>query len=416
MNKNKFTEKLYNEEFLLKIPKTDLHLHLDGSLRLSTLIELAKKDGVKLPSYSEAGLKKEVFKDSYNSLDEYLRGFAYTCDVMRTKSSVERVSYELAIDNQNEGVRYIEVRLAPQTLMSDNMSFEDVMNSMWKGLEKAKKEFNSQSKIIDGSEPKFDYGIIVCAMRFCDERFSPFFKSFFNNHKYSTSLETINLVSKELAKATTKMVNETKIPIVGFDLAGAEEGFPADNHIQSYDIVHRNFLSKTVHAGEAYGPESIFQAITDLHADRIGHGFYLFDEGKVVGKKNRKNAKNYVKNLAKYIANNRITLEICPTSNLQTNPDLKGSLKNHPMKKMIENKLSITINTDNRLISNTTVTKELQLVIKELKITPAQLKNIIIYGFKRSFYYGSYVEKRKYVRGIINYYNKITNEFLGGLT
>lgn len=413
MNKNKFTKKLYNKDFLLKIPKTDLHLHLDGSLRLSTLIELAKKDGIKLPSYTEAGLRKEVFKDSYDSLDEYLRGFSYTCAVLRTKDAIERVSYELAIDNQNEGVRYIEVRLAPQTLMSDNMSFEDVMNSVWKGLERAKKEFNSRPEIINGDEPPFNYGIIVCAMRFCDERFSPFFKSFFKNHKYSDKLEIINLVSQELAKATTKMVKETDIPIVGFDLAGAEKGFPADNHIQSYDIVHRNFLSKTVHAGEAYGPESIFQAITDLHADRIGHGFYLFDEGKVVSEKNKNNAKEYVLNLAEYIANNRITLEICPTSNLQTNPDLKGSMKNHPLRKMIDHKLSITINTDNRLISNTTMTKELQLVIKEMKITPAQLRNIIIYGFKRCFYHGSYVEKRNYVRDIIDYYEKITDDYLG---
>ncbi len=308
-------------------------MHLDGSLRLSTLIELAKKDEIKLPSYTEAGMRKEVFKDSYDSLDEYLRGFSYTCAVLRTKDAIERVSYELAIDNQNEGVRYIEVRLAPQTLMSNNMSFEDVMNSVWKGLERAKKEFNSKSEIINGDEPQFNYGIIVCAMRFCDERFSPFFKSFFENHKYSDKLEIINLVSQELAKATTKMVKKTDIPIVGFDLAGAEKGFPADNHIQSYDIVHRNFLSKTVHAGEAYGPESIFQAITDLHADRIGHGFYLFDEDKVVSKKNKKHAKEYVKNLAQYIANNRITLEICPTSNLQTNPDLKGSMQKSSVEK-----------------------------------------------------------------------------------
>ncbi len=413
MNKNKFTKKLYDEEFLLKIPKTDLHLHLDGSLRLSTLIELAKKNKVELPSYTEAGMRQEVFKDSYNSLDEYLRGFAYTCAVMRTKEAIERVSYELAIDNQNEGVRYIEVRFAPQTLMSDDMSFEDVMNSCWIGFERAKNEFNNRPEILNGEEPSFNYGIIVCAMRFCDERFSPFFASFFKNHKYSDSLETINLVSQELAKATTKMIKKTNIPIVGFDLAGAEKGYPAHNHIQSYDIVHRNFLSKTVHAGEAYGPESIFQAITDLHADRIGHGFYLFDEKKVVSKKNKTNAKEYVHNLAQYIANNRITLEICPTSNLQTNPDLNGSMKNHPLRKMIDHKLSITINTDNRLISNTTVTKELHLVIKEMEITPAQLRNIIIYGFKRCFYNGSYAEKRKYVRNIIDYYEKITEEYFG---
>jgi len=411
MDRKAFTEKLDDKEFLLKIPKTDINLHLDGSLRLSTLIELAKEQGVELPSYTEEGLRKTVFKDYYSSLNEYLKGFSYTCAVMRTKEAIERISYELAVDNQNEGVRYIEVRFAPQLHMNADLSFEDVLNSVWKGLEKAKQEFNSRAIIKEGKEPQFNYGIIVCAMRFFNEKFSPFYKSFFENHKYSEPLEIINLASQELVKACVSMIKETGVPIVAFDLAGAEHGFPAENHKAAYEIAHRNFLRKTVHAGEAYGPESIFQAITDLHAERIGHGFYLFDETKIISEKNKKNAKEYVKNLAGYIANSRITLEVCPTSNLQTNPDLKGDIKNHPLRQMIDNKLSFTICTDNRLVSNTTVTNELQLVINAFKITPHQLKNIIAYGFKRCFYPAPYSEKREYVRHSLDYYDELIDEF-----
>jgi adenosine deaminase len=412
MNKDIFSEKLYDEEFLKKIPKTDLHVHLDGSLRLSTLIELAKEQSIALPSYTEAGLKEIVFKDYYESLKEYLRGFAYTCDVMRDREAIERISYEIAIDSQNDGVRYIEVRFAPQLFMSDKLSFEDIMNACWKGLERAKKEYNSQDLVIKGEEPPFDYGIIVCAMRFCAPNFSPFYESFFRNHKYSEPLEIIKLASIELAKAASQMVRDTNIPIVAFDLAGEEAGYPADNHIDAFQIAHRNFLRKTVHAGEAYGPESIFQAITDLYADRIGHGFYLFDHTKLTSEKNKKYPQKYVEDLAEYIANNRITLEVCPTSNLQTNPDLKGDIRNHPLGKMLKYNLSITICTDNTLVSRTTVTRELQLVIKAFKITAGQLKNIIAYGFKRCFYHGSYVEKRKYVRDILNYYDNLVEDVL----
>lgn len=410
--KNEYTEKLHDVDFLRKIPKTDLHVHLDGSLRIPTLIELAKEQNLELPSYTVEGLREKVFKDYYANLNEYLRGFAYTCSVMRTPEAIERISYELAVDSQEEGVRYIEPRFAPQLFMSDELGFEDVMNSVWKGLERAKKEFNSKPEIENGSEPKFNYGIIVCAMRFCAPNFSPFYKSFFESHKYSEPLEIINLASQELAKAAVKMKREKNIPIVGFDLAGAEDGYPADNHTEAYQIAHRNFLLKTVHAGEAYGPESIFQAITDLHTNRIGHGFYLFDDTKLTDEKNRKHAKDYVQNLARFIAHSRITLEVCPTSNLQTNPDLKGDIRNHPIGKMIDSKLSLTICTDNRLVSMTTVTKELKLVIENFKITPHQLKNIIAYGFKRCFYHGSYAEKREYVRSVLNYYDKLVEDYL----
>lgn len=397
----------YSEEFIKKIPKTDLHVHLDGSLRIPTLIDLAKKHKVELPSYTEEGLRELVFKKSYKNLDEYLKGFAYTCAVMRDIDSIKQISYELAYDSFNEGVRYIEVRFAPQLLMNEKLDFEMIVKAADDGLRQARDEIN---RTVPEDEPEFDYGIIICAMRFCNENFSPFYKSFFNLHKYSTQRETIKLASLEAAKAAVYLRKNTDIQVVGFDIAGSEYGNPADHHTDSYKFIHENFLHKTVHAGEAFGPESIFLAITALHADRIGHGLFLFDESMITNE-DISDKKRYIEDLVNYIADRRITIEVCLSSNLQTVPGIK-EIKNHSLRKMLENKLSVTFCTDNRLVSSTTVSKELKLALDNFPISQRQLKDILVYGFKRSFYYKPYPKKREYVRKVINYYEKLENEFL----
>ncbi len=393
------------EKFIDAIPKTDLHLHLDGSMRPETLIEIAKSNKIELPSYDVEGLNELIFKENYDSLDEYLRGFALTCAAMQTTEAIEQIAYELAIDNFNEGVRYIEVRFAPQLLINKNQNFEDVVIAADKGLRRAKREINSSLK---AEEPPFEYGIIICAMRFCNEKFSPFYKQFFEAHRYSPGLRVIRLASMEAAQASVKIRNESDVQVVGFDLAGSEYGYPADDHKKSYDHIHRNFLKKTVHAGEAYGPESIFQAITELHADRIGHGLHLFDD-KMVYSENIADKKQYVERLVNYIADRRITIEVCLTSNIQTDPSI--TLENHSFGKMLDNRLSVTFCTDNRLVSHTSVSNEIRLALKHFPITSKQLKNIIIYGFKRSFYYNPYKQKREYVRKVINYYEKLEKQF-----
>jgi adenosine deaminase len=165
-----------------------------------------------------------------------------------------------------------------------------------------------------------------------------------------------------------------------------------------------------VHAGEAYGPESIFQAITELHADRIGHGYYLFATD-MISDPSIEDPGRYVDALAEYIADRRITVEVCLTSNLQTNPTL-GRMEDHNFGLMRKAKLSTTICTDNRLVSNTTVTRELGLAMDLFELTLKDLRHILIYGFKRSFYAGSYTEKRAYVRSVIDYYERIEREVL----
>ncbi|MCB9521121.1 MAG: adenosine deaminase family protein [Myxococcales bacterium] len=399
----------YSPEFIRAIPKTDLHVHLDGSLRIPTLIELAQERGVELPADDEAGLRREVFRDHYANLGEYLHGFKYTCAVLRDPVALERCAFEMADDAFAEGVRYMEVRFAPQLHVTEEMSLEQTLVAVTAGLRRAEATWNTAPGVVAGTEPPFRCGIIVCAMRFFTAGFSPFFASYVEAHAYRDLKEIIVLASEDLARAAVAIRDRLGIPIVGFDLAGQEDGYPAGPHRAAYAFAHRHFMSKTVHAGEAFGPESIFQAITELHADRIGHGFHIFSHEKVTSP-DIADPQAYCDALAQYIADRRITVEVCLTSNLQTNPEI-GAIANHTFGRMIDARLSVTLCTDNRLVSNTTVSKEYELAVANFNLTPERLRHLTIYGFKRSFYTGSYLDKRHYVRQVIDYYESCERDF-----
>ncbi len=400
----------YPDAFIRDIPKSDLHVHLDGSLRLSSLVEMASKGNTRLPSYTEAGMRELVFKDSYADLPEYLKGFSYTCAVLRDPENLERAAYELALDCIDEGVCYIEPRFAPQLLMDNKgLTMARMLGAVDKGLDRAKKEYNARPEVREQRLPHFDYGIITCAMRmFGPSGFSPYYDALFGVHGNSAPGEVIRMAAMELARGVVRARDEQGIPIVGFDIAGQEAGYPADNFTEAFNYVHKNFMHKTVHAGEAYGAESIFQAITDLHADRLGHGYSLFDVDKVSDPA-IKDKLQYTEKLASFIADQRVTIEVCLTSNLQTKPELKD-LRKHSLGKMLERRLSATLCTDNRLVSNTTVSKEIRLAVDSFELDPKTLKNMIVYGFKRSFYPGSYTEKRDYVRSLISRYEEVAKK------
>lgn len=400
---------MITDEFLLHLPKTDLHLHLDGSIRVATLLELAHEYHVDLPAGTESGLREKVFKDSYKDLGEYLVGFKYMTAVLQTESALSRVAYELARDNQDEGVRYMEVRFAPQLHVHQHLSCEHVLKAVNNGLSRARDEFNAKEVVRSGAEPPFAYGILVCALRMFPKGASEYYDQMLEVHKHSDSKAVYALASLELARAAVQVRDESHLPIVGFDLAGQEAGYPAVDHREAFAYAHKHFLKKTVHAGEAFGPESIFQAITDLYADRIGHGTHLFDPDMIQDPA-IEDREGFVADLAQFIADRRITLEICLTSNLQTHPDLTD-LSQHSYSKMAGARLSTTFCTDNRTISNTTVTGELRKAIDSLGLSSKDVKNSIIYGFKRSFYPGTYLQKRQYVRQIINYYHEIEQQF-----
>jgi len=387
------------------IPKTDLHLHLDGSIRLATIIDLAKQENLSLPSYTVEGLEETVFKEQYQNLEEYLKTFGYSCAVMQRLEHLERIAYELAVDNQAEGVRYIEVRFAPQLHINSRMTMEQVLESVNNGLLRAQREFNQRPEVANGQEPPFYYGIIICAMRSFTKGYSDYYTNFVRAHKYSDMKRIRQLAAQELAQGAVQIRDQRGIPIVAFDLAGAEEGFPPRDHRQAFQYAHENFMAKTVHAGEAYGAPSIFQAITELHADRVGHGYYLFETEKIEDQK-IPDKSHYIEALCEYIAERRITLEVCLTSNLQTNPAIQR-LENHAFKHMLARELSVSLCTDNRTVSKTSVTNEILLALRHFRLSPKQLKNIIIYGFKRSFFPDTYSHKRRYVRTCIDYYEHL---------
>jgi len=391
---------------LLELPKTDLHVHLDGSLRLSSLIELAAARGVALPSHTEDGLNELVFKESYANLSEYLQGFAYTCAVLRDEESLERAAYELAWDNLEEGVCYVEVRFAPQLHMGWGLSYQQVLRAVDAGLARARREHEASEAVSEQDHPPFRYGIIVCALRMFTPAFSAWYQTLIQVMGEAPRESVYATASLELARAAVR-VRDEGVPIVGFDLAGEEAGYPAETHIEAFQHAHEHFLAKTVHAGEAYGPESIFQAVTDLHADRLGHGYHLLAAELIrAGVEDRE---AYVSALAQYVADRRITIEVCITSNLQTNPGI-GSVERHAFRDMLDAQLSATLCTDNRLVSHTTVTREYELAVQAFDMSPSQLRNTIVYGFKRSFFWGSYPDKRAYVRKVIDRYDAVAKK------
>jgi len=317
-------------EFIEKLPKTDLHVHLDGSLRVQTIFDLAKKQKVKLPADTEEGLKKIVCcDDNCKDLDEYLKGFGVTLSVMQTEDALFRTAYELAEDASKENIRYMEVRYSPILHTQQGLRLTTISNAVLDGLAAAEKDFDIKT------------GVIICGIRNMDP---------------NTSLE--------LAKLAVAYKNKG---VIGFDLAGSEYNYPAKDHKEAFYLALNNNINITIHAGEAYGPKSIAEALHYCGTHRIGHGTRLIEDG----------------DLLNYVNDHRIPLEICLKSNLHTKS--VKSIKEHPLKFYYDFGLRVTLNTDNRLISDTTLTDEFMLAIKELGMEYPDIKNIIINGFKSSF-------------------------------
>lgn len=317
-------------EFVHSLPKAELHCHLDGSLRVETIIELAKNQNIKLPREEPEALKEylEAGPDC-KSLEEYLKPFEVTCSVLQTEEALSRATFELAEDCANENVRYLEIRFSPILHIEKGLKLTDVVEAVLDGKEKAEKKFD----II--------IGIVICSLR----HYAP---------EISLTLAELSVAYKNSG-------------IVGFDLAGAEENFPAKAHRDAFYLIINNNVNTTAHAGEASGPESIHQALHYIKANRIGHGTSLRENG----------------DLLNYVNDHRIPLEMCISSNVQTKS--VKNFKNHPLKFYFDIGLRVSINTDNRLISRTTLTDEYMIAIKEFNFTPDELKYLILNGFKSAF-------------------------------
>jgi adenosine deaminase len=319
-----------NYEFLKSLPKAELHCHLDGSMRPKTIWELAQKYKVKLPVDSEEKLAAYLqVGENCKSLEEYLKPFAVTTSVLQWQDALHRATYELAEDNAEENVRYLEIRFSPILHQDKGLKLTEILDAVIEGKRQAEKDFN------------IVIGIIICGLRHTDPE-----------------------ITLKLAELTVAYKNRG---IVGFDLAGAEINFPAKDHKEAFYLIINNNINTTVHAGEAYGPESIQQAIHYTSANRIGHGVRLFEDG----------------DLLNYVNDHRIPLEMCPTSNIQTKS--VPTFEKHPLKFFFDMGIRVTINTDNRLISNTTLTKEYEIAVKKFGFTADELKYLIINGFKSAF-------------------------------
>ena len=332
-----------NASLLQKLPKVELHCHLDGSLRIPTILDLAKQDKVTLPTSSSDKLSKLlVIGKTRGSLEDYIKRFDITLSVMQTPEALRRTAYELIEDVAKENVRYIEIRYSPILHTEKEMTIGESVEAVRRGLQRGQKDFGVKS------------GIIVCGIR---------------NISAAASLK--------LADLTVRYKNKG---VVGFDLAGAEENFPAKDHQEAFYMILNNNINATIHAGEAYGPSSIHQAIHHCGAHRIGHGTRLKEN----------------KDLMNYVNDHRITLEICLTSNWQTRSI--RSLKYHPLKYYYDQGIRVTLNTDNRLMSGTTLTKEFLLAHKLFGFKLHDFREMIIMAMKSAFI--PYAERKQMIRNI----------------
>ncbi len=317
-------------EFIEKLPKTDLHCHLDGSLRLGTVLDLAHIQKVTLPTEDPKALYQMIYAGEVcGSLEDYLKAFDITLAVLQTEEALYRVAYELAEDCARENVRYVEVRYSPMLHTHNGLKLTAIVEAVIQGLRAGERDFGVMA------------GVILCGIR-------------------SISADS----SLRMAELCVAYKNRG---VVGFDLAGAEYNYPAKDHKKAFQLILDNNVNCTAHAGEAYGPESIAQAIHYCGAHRIGHGTRLRENG----------------DLLNYVNDHRIPLEICLSSNIQTRA--AADLDSHPLPFFFNYGLRVTINTDNRLVTDTTVSKELYLCHKHYGFNLADIKELIVSGWKSAF-------------------------------
>ncbi len=327
-------------ETLRAAPKVMLHDHLDGGLRPATIVELAHDLGYAgLPTTDAAALARWFHESAASgSLPLYLRGFAHTIAVMQTADGIERVAFECGEDLARDGVVYAEIRYAPVFHIQRGLNLEQVVDAVARGFERAERR----------------YGItlrqIIAAMR---DR-------------------TDSLEMAELAVAFRER------GVVGFDIAGEEEGHPPKAHIEAFYYCRRENFSITIHAGEAFGPPSIWQALQYCGAHRIGHGVRLVEDMAIADGKVVK-----LGPLAQYVKDKRIPLELCPTSNVDTGA--VPTLSDHPVRHFLAEHFRVTVSTDDRLMSDITLSEELRRLSAAFGLTLADVERLQINAMKSAF-------------------------------
>ena len=332
---------MVTDEMIKRIPKVDLHDHLDGGVRPETIIELAGKAGIDLPSQDPEELASWFHRGAdRKNLGLYLEGFGITVSVMQTREALERTAYEALLDRVRDNIVYAEIRFAPIQHLQNGLNLEAVVEAVLTGLERGK------------AETGIEYGLIICAMRHQDA---------------AASLEAAELAVAFRNKG-----------VVGFDIAGDEFGHPPKRHLEAFQYIRSRNFNITIHAGEAFGPESIWQAIQICGAHRIGHATRLIEDMTVSGSRIES-----MGSLAHFIRDKRIPMEVCLSSNIHT-----GAAKNldsHPFQIYFRNNFRVMLCTDNRLMSNTTLGHEMALAVKHYNLTLRDLEKITINTMKSAF-------------------------------
>lgn len=330
-----------SEDVIKGLPKVLLHDHLDGGLRPETIIDLAKRQKVELPE-SEPEKLANWFHEGANkgNLKEYLKGFKLTTGVMQTEESLYRVAYEMMEDMLRDGIVYVETRFSPLFHTRLDLSYDQVVESVLRGLKDGVRTFGVR------------FGLIICGMR---------------NMSPAQSLE--------MAELSVRYKDQG---VVGFDLAGDELGYPPKKHLDAFHYIQRNNFYITIHAGEAFGKESIWQALQYCGTHRIGHGIHLRDDMMA-----HDETIVEIGSLAQYVLDRRVPLEICLSSNLHT-----GAVPNflyHPFPLFHKYGFRLTLNTDNRLMSKTTLTKEFLIGVKHYNLTLRDIEKLTINAMKSAF-------------------------------
>ena len=304
-------------ETLLRAPKVLLHDHLDGGVRPATVIDLAEQTGYDALPSSDVGELSSWFYEAANSgsLERYLETFAHTVGVMQTPEALARVAAECAEDLAADGVVYAEVRYAPELHVQAGMTLDEVVEAVNAGFREGERRAATAGHSIR-------VGALLTAMRHAAR-------------------------SMEIAQLVVRYRDEG---VVGFDIAGAEAGHPPTRHLDAFEYLQRENAHFTIHAGEGFGLPSIWQAIQWCGADRLGHGVRIIDDITVDGDDVR------LGRLAAYVRDKRIPLEMCPTSNVMTGA--AKSIEDHPIGLLRKLYFRVTVNTDNRLMSGTSMTRE----------------------------------------------------------
>ena len=334
-----------------KLPKISLHDHLDGGLRPQTIIELAEEIGLELPASNAKDLNA-WFLESANSgsLVEYLKTFDITTAVMQTKHGLTRVAREFVEDLHKDGVIYGEIRWAPEQHLAKGLSLDEVVDAVQDGLDEG-------AAAVEAAGGYIRTGQLVTAMR--------------HNNR--------GLEIAELA------VRHRDNGVVGFDIAGAEAGFPASNHKEAFDYLAENMFPTTVHAGEADGVESIRDAIVAGRTLRLGHGVRIYQDLLM----REEDGRDYVQlgEVAEWVHFRQIALELCPVSNMQTGAiaDLGDEYVDHPVAILFDLGFRVTISPDNRLMSGTSVTNELELLVENFEFDLDDLEQLQLNAAEASF-------------------------------